>query len=275
LESFYKQIAIDGFFHADPHPGNLMWWRDRIYFLDFGMVGTIDADLREQLMLLLLAFWQEDAGFLTDVTLMLSGSFDASNLNMADLQAEIRALMTKYRRAALAEMQIGPILQEMSEIAVRHEVPLPASLTLVGKALAQVQLATAQLDPTLDPFEVAGKFLMRALLKGIRAKLDPKALIYESQKLKVRAVRMIETIERLIGARPGQNLEVNFRANLLEDTVRRTGRRLTIGFIAAASVLAAGLTATSTAAASWVPTAFGGSAALLTLGLIIDFARHR
>jgi ubiquinone biosynthesis protein len=275
LESFYKQIAIDGFFHADPHPGNLMWWRDRIYFLDFGMVGTIDADLREQLMLLLLAFWQEDAGFLTDVTLMLSGSFDASNLNMADLQAEIGALMTKYRRAALAEMQIGPILQEMSEIAVRHEVPLPASLTLVGKALAQVQLATAQLDPTLDPFEVAGKFLMRALLKGIRAKLDPKALIYEYQKLKVRAVRMIETIERLIGARPGQNLEVNFRANLLEDTVRRTGRRLTIGFIAAASVLAAGLTATSTAAASWVPTAFGGSAALLTLGLIIDFARHR
>ena len=275
LESFYKQIAIDGFFHADPHPGNLMWWRDRIYFLDFGMVGTIDADLREQLMLLLLAFWQEDAGFLTDVTLMLSGSFDASNLNMADLQAEIGALMTKYRRAALAEMQIGPILQEMSEIAVRHEVPLPASLTLVGKALAQVQLATAQLDPTLDPFEVAGKFLMRALLKGIRAKLDPKALIYESQKLKVRAVRMIETIERLIGVRPGQNLEVNFRANLLEDTVRRTGRRLTIGFIAAASVLAAGLTATSTAAASWVPTAFGGSAALLTLGLIIDFARHR
>ena len=275
LESFYKQIAIDGFFHADPHPGNLMWWRDRIYFLDFGMVGTIDADLREQLMLLLLAFWQEDAGFLTDVTLMLSGSFDASNLNMAGLRAEIGALMTKYRRAALAEMQIGPILQEMSEIAVRHEVPLPASLTLVGKALAQVQLATAQLDPTLDPFEVAGKFLMRALLKGIRAKLDPKALIYESQKLKVRAVRMIETIERLIGARPGQNLEVNFRANLLEDTVRRTGRRLTIGFIAAASVLAAGLTATSTAAASWVPTAFGGSAVLLTLGLIIDFARHR
>ena len=69
--------------------------------------------------------------------------------------------MAKYRTAALAEMQIGPILQEMSEIALYHGVPLPASLTLAAKALAQVQLATANLDPELDPFEVAGKFLMR------------------------------------------------------------------------------------------------------------------
>ena len=39
LESYYKQMIVDGFFHADPHPGNLMWWKDRVYFLDFGMVG--------------------------------------------------------------------------------------------------------------------------------------------------------------------------------------------------------------------------------------------
>lgn len=275
LESFYKQIVSAGFFHADPHPGNLMWWKDKIYFLDFGMVGNLDADLREQLMWLLMAFWQEDAKFLTDVTLMLSGSFEASELDVASLQAEIGALMTKYRKAGLAEMQVGPILQEMSEIALRHGVPLPASLTLLGKALAQVQLATAQLDPALDPFDVAGKYLTRALLKDMKAKLDPKALLYESQKLKVRAVRMVETFERLIGARTGQNLQVNFRANTLEDIVRRTGRRLTVGLIAAACVLAAGFTAASTAAANWAPAAFGAGAGLLTLVLIIDLARRR
>lgn len=192
LESFYKQIIADGFFHADPHPGNLMWWKDKIYFLDLGMVGTLDADLREQLMLLLMAFWKEDAGFLTDVALMLSGRFDSSQLDMTRFQAEIGGLMAKYRTAGLAEMQVGPILQEMSEIALRHGVPLPASLTLIGKALAQVQLATAQLDPTLDPFEVAGTFLTRSLLQGMRSKIDPKTLLYESQKLKTRALRMLE-----------------------------------------------------------------------------------
>jgi nucleotide-binding universal stress UspA family protein/pimeloyl-ACP methyl ester carboxylesterase len=72
LESFYKQILVDGFFHADPHPGNLMWQpeEETLYFLDLGMAGEVGPDLREHMMLLLMAFWQQDVGFLTDVTLM-------------------------------------------------------------------------------------------------------------------------------------------------------------------------------------------------------------
>ena len=274
LESYYKQMMTDGFFHADPHPGNLMWWKDRVYFLDFGMVGNLETELREHLMLLLMSFWQEDAEFLTDVTLMLSDAVDRSDLDVGRYQAEIGELMSKYRTSGLAEMQVGPILQEMSEIALRHGVPLPASIALIGKALAQVQLATVQLDPTLDPFEVAGKFLTRSLLQGMRSTLKPKTLLYQSQKLKVRALRAIETFERLIGARPGQKLVVNFRANSIEDAVRRAGRRLTLGLIAAASVFATGLTAVSTTVADWVPTTFGALAALLTFGLIIDLVRR-
>jgi ubiquinone biosynthesis protein len=129
----------------------------------------------------------------------------------------------------------------MSEITLRYGVPLPASLTLIGKALAQVQLSVVHLDPALDPFEIAGKFLMRSILKSVRSKLDPKTLLYESQKLKVRAIRVIETFERLIGARA-----VNFHATSLEDVVRQTGRRLALGLTAASSTLAAGLTAVST-----------------------------
>jgi predicted unusual protein kinase regulating ubiquinone biosynthesis (AarF/ABC1/UbiB family)/nucleotide-binding universal stress UspA family protein len=275
LESYYKQIMTDGFFHADPHPGNLMWWKDRVYFLDFGMVGNLETGLREHLMLLLMSFWQEDGEFLTDVTLMLSGAADRSDLDVTRYQAEIGELMAKYRTSGLADMQVGPILQEMTEIALRHGVPLPASFALIGKALAQVQLATVQLDPTLDPFEVAGKFLTRSLLQGMRSKLNPKTLLYQSQKLKVRVVRAIETFERLIGARPGQKLEVNFRAGSLEDTVRRVGRRLALGLIAAASVFATGFTAVSTTVADWVPPTFGGVAGLLTVGLIIDLMRGR
>ena len=275
LESFYKQIVVDGFFHADPHPGNLMWWKHRIYILDFGMVGAVDADLREHLLLMLMALWKEDAVFLSDVTLMMTGSIDRSDLDVPGFQSEIGEVMAKYRKAALAEMQIGPLLQEMSTIAFRHGVPLPASLTLAAKALAQVQLATANLDPKLDPYDVAGKFLMRVMIKRMGASLDPKALAYQAQKFKVRAEQVIEAIERLIGARPGQKLVVNFRANSLEDMVRRTGRRLTLGLAASASVLSSGLTAMSGTVADWVPVTFGIVAGLLTLGLVIDLVRGR
>src|SRR5512132_3839356 len=276
LESYYKQILVDGFFHADPHPGNLMWWKDRIYFLDFGMVGEVGADMREQLMLLLMAFWQEDVGFLTDVSLMLAGAIDRSDLDVAKFQEEIGELMAKYRTSSLADIQLGPILQEMTEVSIRHDVPLPASLALTGKALAQMQLATAELDPELDPFDVAGKFLMRQVMTGMGAKLDPKALFYRSQRLKVRFLRMVEAIERLIGARPGQKLEVNFRAATLEDTIRRAGRRLAIGLTAGAAVLASGLTAVSERVPPWVSVTFGVVGGLLTLSLVVDlFVRRR
>ena len=274
LESYYKQILVDGFFHADPHPGNLMWWNDRIYFLDFGMVGEVGADMREQLMLLLMAFWQEDVGFLTDVTLMLAGAIDRSDLDADRFSSEIGELMARYRTASLSDIQLGPILQEMTEIAIRHDVPLPASLALTGKALAQMQLATAELDPELDPFDVAGKFLMRQVLSGMGSKLDPKALFYQSQRIKVRFLRIVEAVERLIGARPGQKLEVNFRAASLENTIRRAGRRLALGLTAGAAVLATGLTVAAERVSDWIPLGFGALAGLLTVGLIVDLLRR-
>ena len=275
LESYYKQILTDGFFHADPHPGNLMWWKDMIYFLDFGMVGEIGPELREHLMLILLAFWQQDASFLTDVTLMLTGAIDRADLDPTAFQEDIGALMAKYRTSSLSEIQLGPMLQEMSEIGLRHQVPLPASLTLTGKALAQVQLATANLDPTLDPFDVAGKFLMREVLHGMGSKLDPKTLFYQGQKMKVRLQRVIEAVERLIGARPGQKLAVNFQAASLETTIRRAGRRLALSLTAGAAILGTALTAVSDRVSGWVPIAFGVAAGGLTLSLLVDLIRRR
>jgi ubiquinone biosynthesis protein len=277
LESFYQQIMVEGFFHADPHPGNLMWQPDeeRLYFLDLGMVGEVGAEMREQLLLLLMAFAQEDVGFLTDITLMLANAIERSDLDVDRFRSELGGLMARYRTASLKDIHLGPILQELTEISLRYGVPLPASLALTGKALAQMQLATAQLDPELDPFEVAGRFLMRSLLREMGARLDPKAIFYQTQKVKVRALRVIEAIERMIGARPGQKMEINFRAGPLESTVRRAGRLLALGLTAGAAILASGLTAISPRVPVWVPIAFGILGGLLTLGMLVDLFRHR
>ena len=275
LESFYKMILDDGFFHADPHPGNLMWQptEERLYLLDLGMVGEVTPQMREQMMLLLMAFWQEDAGFLTDVTLMLTGAIDRSDLDVDAFSEDVGALMAKNRGASLQDLNLGPILQEMTEIGVRHGVPLPASLTLMGKAMAQMQLATAQLDPELDPFEVAGRYAMRNVVAGVGGRLDPKALFFQAQKLRFRASRLIEAIERLIGARPGQKLEVNFRAVALEATVRRAGRQLALGAVAAAALLATAIVTTSERVPGWVAWTLGGIGLLFTVGLVVDLVR--
>jgi predicted unusual protein kinase regulating ubiquinone biosynthesis (AarF/ABC1/UbiB family)/nucleotide-binding universal stress UspA family protein len=275
LESYYRQILTEGFFHADPHPGNLLWWNDTIYFLDFGMVGELGPKMREELMLLLMAFWQEDVDFLMDVSLSLSGVTDKPGLDVNGLRDDLGEVMARYRNVPLSEIQLGPILQEITEISIRHDVPLPASLALTGKAMAQMQLATAELDPTLDPFEVAGSYLMRSLMGRVRDRLDPKKVFYEGQKLKVRLTRLVEAFERLAGARPGPKLQVNFAAEKLETTVRRAGRRLSLGIVSGAALLGSAITASSARAADWVPIALGSLGGGLALTLIVDLIRKR
>jgi predicted unusual protein kinase regulating ubiquinone biosynthesis (AarF/ABC1/UbiB family)/nucleotide-binding universal stress UspA family protein len=275
VEAFCKHILIDGFFHADPHPGNLMWQpaEERLYFLDLGMVGEVGADVRELMALLLMAFWQKDAGFLSDVILMLSGTAARSEPDIEGFRREIHALMAKYRSVEIKSIQLGPVLQEMIEVSFRHGVPLPASLTLTAKALAQMQLVASQLDPDIDPFEVAGSFLMRTLAGRVLGKSDPKALFYQSQKLQVRALRLFEGLERLIGARPGESSPVNPPAPSLEQTVRRAGRQLALGITAGFAVLASALTAATAGAGTWVPVGFGLVGAGFAAALAVDLLR--
>jgi predicted unusual protein kinase regulating ubiquinone biosynthesis (AarF/ABC1/UbiB family) len=269
LESYYRQILTDGFFHADPHPGNLMWWQDKIYFIDFGMVGEVGPELREFLILMLLAFWQEDVAFLADVVLMIAGADQRPDIDVPAFQAELGGLLARYRHVSLEEMQLGPILQEMTEISIRHDVPLPASLALTGKALAQMQLVTAELDPTLDPFAVAGQFLMRG-------QMDPQKLFYESQKLRMRAVRFVESMERLTGARPGPKLQVHFRGTeRLEHNIWRAGQRLSLAVVAGALWIGTAVAAASADVAAWAPPLLAGLGGVVTLGLGIDLLRRR
>ena len=226
-------------------------------------------------MLLLMSFWQEDVPFLSDVVLMLAGEDQRSDIDLASFQEELGNLMAKYRHLSLKDIQLGPILQEITEVAIRHDVRLPASLALTGKALAQMQLATAELDPTLDPFAVAGQYLTRGVVERVRDRLDPKRMFYEAQKLRVRFVRLIEAVERLSGSRPGPKLTVNFRGTeRLEDTVRRAGRRLSLSLTAGGALVATAITASSTHVAGWIPVTLGTAGGLLAVGLVADLVRR-
>ncbi len=276
LESYYKQLLTEGFFHADPHPGNLKWWNDTLYYLDFGMVGEISPDVRENLVMLLLAFSQRDVAFLTDVSLNLAGAGDRADVDVQGFREALGLLMARYQGLSLKEMQMGPILQEMTEISLRYDVPLPAALTLTGKAMAQMQLATAELDPDLDPFEVASSYLFNQVTSDLRGRLDGQRLFYEAQKFKVRVTRLIESFERLTGARAGPKLQVNFRAERIEAALARTGRMLAFAIVAGAALLGAALVVSSGRVADWVPIVLAVAGVAFAGLLLRDlFVSHR
>ena len=276
LEAFYQQVLAEGFFHADPHPGNLMWADDRIYLLDLGMVGEIGPELRESLLLLLLAFWQEDAGFLAELMLALSPERPHAEFDLDGYRDELAALVARYRHLSLHELRLGPLLEEMTQISVRHHVRLPASLALVGKAFGQVQSTVASLDPTLDPFTVAEAFYLRQLGASLRRSANPRALLYAAQKLRVRAQQLLEGMERTVGARPGSGLEVQAQGVLeLERAIEHAGRRLALGLCGATALIGTTVTATASNRPRWAAPTFAAASAVLVGGLLADVIRRR
>ncbi|MFN8188578.1 MAG: AarF/UbiB family protein [Gaiellales bacterium] len=274
VESFYQQILGDGFFHADPHPGNLKWWRDRVYLLDLGMTGEVDRHTRELLLVVLMAFSRRDVPFLTDTLLVLSADDRRGDIDIRGLQADLTVIVNRMAGATIREIQLGPVLQSMTEVAADHGVRLPSSLALAGKALAQMQLAAAQLDPDLDPFSVAGSFVLRDIASRVRGSLDGQSLLYEAQKLRLRTTRVVEALERLVGARPGASLQVRFSGTEgVEETIRRAGRRFAVAAVAGTCIVATGITADTAHVGSWVPILLGTVGGLLALVLVFDLLR--
>jgi predicted unusual protein kinase regulating ubiquinone biosynthesis (AarF/ABC1/UbiB family) len=167
-------------------------------------------------------------------------------------------------------------MQEIAHTSTQHGVRLPAPLVLTGKALAQMQLAAVELDPELDPFSVVGRFLMKNLLTRAQASADPKRLFYDVQKLKVRGERLVESFERISGARPGQRLQVDIRGiKPLESTIRVVARQLSLAVIAGSALVACGATAAAQHVARWVPITLGAVGAGLALVLLGDLWRRR
>ncbi|MFN2582711.1 MAG: AarF/UbiB family protein, partial [Candidatus Dormibacteria bacterium] len=270
VESYYEQVLVAGFFHADPHPGNLLWADDRIALLDFGMVGEIDSHTRDLLGFLLLSFWHEDVAFLGDVLVMLAERH--GTVDQEQLRADLAELVNKYRHVALQQLQLGPMLTDLTQLSVRNDIRMPASLALIGKALGQMQLAAARLDPDIDPFSIAGRFFTRHLTRNVRDMMGPHRLYYNAQKVRLRITSLVDSLERLTGAKPGFEPTITFRGTeRLENTLRHAGRRVASGIMAAASFVVCGITAGFGHAPGFVPVLFGAIGGVFSLVLVSDF----
>src|SRR5207302_245529 len=225
--------------------------------------------------LLLLDFMRDDPKFLAEAVLLLAGEESRDELDLESMERDFADFIERFRIGSLRDIEIGPMLDGILQIASRHGIRLPASLALSGKAFGQMQLAVTKLDPTLDPFRVIGRFLLRNVGQRLRRQADPQQLYYEAEKIKLRVVRFVEAVERATGARPGQKLQVDFLgAASIEDAIRGAGRRLAMSAGAASGLVGAAATAAA-GTAGWIPITFAGVAGVFGSWLALDLLGRR
>lgn len=240
-----KMIVEDGFFHADPHPGNVFYLPDnRIAFIDFGMVGRLTEERREQLIRLLLGLVQHEPKRVLDVLLDWTG--DGAQ-DETGLTLEIETFLDQYHGVALKQLRIGAMLSDMVAILRQHQLMLPSDMAILVKAFISLEGMGRELDPD---FDIAGE-AMPMLEHALRARYTPASLAKRGWRAVMEALTLISglphDLSRLLRAARRGRLEIHIEiahlkhvGNQLDGAVNR----LSVGLIVAALIIGSSIVMT-------------------------------
>ena len=165
-----KQILEHGFFHGDPHPGNLLVVNgSNLCFLDCGMVGRLDERTRENLVLLVAAGLQKDVDGIADI--MIDMHALPPTLDRNRFLKEANLLLDRYYRLPLKRIRLTSLVNEIMDLINQHQILIPQDLVLVGKALITLEGVGRSLDPDFDAVAVADPFIREMALTTSRSQV--------------------------------------------------------------------------------------------------------
>ena len=162
-QAMLKMVLEDGFFHADPHPGNVFYLAgNRVAFIDFGMAGHLSERRRDELVRLLDGLVNRDAEGVVDILLEWAG---AAQVDGEKLAGDVDAFIDRYHGLPLQELRMGAMLADMTTLLREHRLALPPDLALVLKACVTLETYGRELDPRFDVVGEAAPFLETATLE--------------------------------------------------------------------------------------------------------------
>ena len=234
-----KMVLEDGFFHADPHPGNIFYLPDgRIGVIDFGMVGRVSEQRRFQIVQLLHGLVERESAPVADV--LMEWGEGGGEVDEARLQADVGAFVDQYRGVPLKDLHMGLMLTDVTTILRDNGLSLPPDLALMIKAFLTLEGMGRQLDPDFDMAGAARPFLERVVLQ----RYSPRTLLKRSRRTALDAMELVGDLPRelrrlLRTARRGR-LHMQVEVTSLKafgEQVDRAANRLTMGVITAALVV--------------------------------------
>ncbi|MGK9171229.1 ubiquinone biosynthesis protein UbiB [Inquilinus limosus] len=236
--AFLQMMLIDGVFHADPHPGNMLCLPgDRIAYLDFGTIGRLSARRRDQLVTLMAAITGGSAAGVREVLLDWAGQPD---IDARPLEEAAEAFLARHTRGALGRLKLGQALAEFVALMRDHDLALPPDLALVLKALMTSEGVVRRLDPELDVVREVEPVVRRALA----ARYAPEALLNRagSALLELQALAddapgiLRRVLRRLEKGRVRLEVEIG-RMDRFGRSIERGAARIAVAIVTAAFVV--------------------------------------
>ena len=243
FRAYLKQILIDGFFHADPHPGNVFFTEDRrIALLDLGMVARIAPGMQESLLKLLLAVSEGDS----DRAAQLGAAIgrQREDFDPDAFRRRVADLVGAYQYSSLGDLRIGRTLLELATASGEAGLQLPTELTLLSKALLQLDEIGRTLDPEFEPNGAIRRHASELLRKRMLKSASPGHLATALLEAKEFAEKLPGRVNRVLDL--VANNELKLHVDAIDEAeliggLQKIANRIAMGLVLASLIVGAAL----------------------------------
>ncbi len=243
IQVYLHQILIDGFFHADPHPGNVFITEDgRLAMIDLGMVGHLSPTLQDRLLKLVLAISEGRGEDAADTAITLGEKRE--DFDEAAFTREVVGIVGHYLRASLREFQVGRIVLEVNRAGGTHGIKSPVELTMLGKTLLTLDNIARTLAPSLDVNASIRQNTSRLMQRRLMQSLSPGTVFSTMLEAKEFAEQLPRRINRVLESLSSSQLKLKVEVideGAVIDGLQKVANRITMGLVVAALIVSAAM----------------------------------
>jgi predicted unusual protein kinase regulating ubiquinone biosynthesis (AarF/ABC1/UbiB family) len=243
FRAYLEQILVNGFFHADPHPGNVFLTDDyRIALIDLGMVGRVMPNLQEQLLQLLLAIAEGRGDDASDIAIKIGDKKDT--FDEVQFRRAISEIVAKQQGANVETMQVGRLVLEVTQASGENNIRVPSELTMLGKTLMNLDQVGRTIAPDFDPNASIRRNAAQIMQQRLMKSLSPGNLFSGVLELKDLVQRLPTRINKILDAIADNKMKIEVDA-IDEKTLivgfQKVANRITVGLVIASLIVGAAL----------------------------------
>jgi ubiquinone biosynthesis protein len=243
IAAYFKQILVDGIFHADPHPGNVFITTDKkIALIDLGMVGRIAPVMQELLLKLLLAISEGKGEEAAELAIRMGDPIDG--FNAKEYVRKVSQLVAQHQNSTVEQIDTGRVVLEITRTAGQAGIRLPAELTMLGKALLNLDLVARTLAPDFNPNEAIRRNASEVMRKRLMKTVSPANLFSTVLELNEFVQSFPSRVNRVLDRVADNQLSLKVDAidevTLIEG-MQKIANRITLGLILAALIIGAAM----------------------------------
>ncbi len=277
LRAFFQQICLDGFFHADPHPGNVFYLNDgRVALLDCGMVGRLDPRTQQLILELVLAIVNLDAQRCTQLVLQLAPPVQP--INRVKLETEFDRLLRRYYSMSISQVNFSKLVYEVLQVVRDNKVRVPGNLGLCAKAIANLEGIARSLDPNFNIPNKIRPMMTEVFQRQIVGEAPLIALLRTALDVKNLSLQSPRQVELLLDRVTSETLQWNLsvrEAEPIRRTIDSAANRMSFSIVVGSLIMGAAIISANTQSSQvyWVSDVLFAAASFLGLWLIISILR--